>query len=142
ISLSDENDCSVIDTGLAYLTLASTHILRGGTSVCKNNPNDPCCINCGQQAPTGCPSPASDPACASSLNDDNDPIALRCFDQKRKFGIDFLFPISRYVAGLTQPTIYSREGLQVPNPLFTDNQCGGVNCKPARDPRQVFFATI
>ena len=26
---------------------------------------------------------------------------LRCFDQKRRFGIDFLYPVDRYVAGTT-----------------------------------------
>jgi len=52
-----------------------------------------------------------------SANEDQ--LNLRCFDQKRRFGFDLLFPIERYTAGLTHKTVPNRQGMQVPNPLFT-----------------------
>src|SRR5690606_1197707 len=48
----------------------------------------------------------------------DDPLNLRCFDQKRRFGSDFLFPISRYVNALSDPQIEDRSGNLVDNPLF------------------------
>jgi hypothetical protein len=52
------------------------------------------------------------------LNAVDDPLNLRCFDQKRRFGIDFLYPIDRYRRGFSEITIADREGNPVPNPLF------------------------
>jgi hypothetical protein len=46
-------------------------------------------------------------------------MELRCFDQKRRFGEAFLFPLERYRRGLTELTVIDREGREVPNPLFT-----------------------
>jgi hypothetical protein len=91
---------------------------------CATNPNDPCCKNCGQ-APGNCP---VDPTCADPnggagpalYSDVEDNINLRCWDQKRRFGIDFLYPIDRYTQGFTQSTIPDRDGNIVANPLFSD----------------------
>ncbi|HEU5074705.1 MAG TPA: hypothetical protein VFU02_11035, partial [Polyangiaceae bacterium] len=49
---------------------------------------------------------------------------LRCFDQKRRFGVDLLYPVDRYVSGLTGIEIEdswrcTEDGCPVvPNPLF------------------------
>jgi hypothetical protein len=56
------------------------------------------------------------------FNDQEDPINLRCFDQKRRFGVDFLFPLDRYVNGLTQRNVTDRYGNVQPNPLFVGNR--------------------
>ena len=53
------------------------------------------------------------------------------FDQKRRFGIDFLWPIDRYVAGLSSPTVADRYGNVVTNPLLAN-----------RDPSRVVFTAI
>jgi hypothetical protein len=49
---------------------------------------------------------------------------LRCFDQKRRFGFDFLYPVSRYIDGLKNAQVKNRRGELVPNPLYTDAETG------------------
>jgi len=69
---------------------------------------------------------AQDSVCGAQLADSivatwdtlHDSLNLRCFDQKRRFGFDFLYPIERYSAALTSPKIASRAGTMVDNPLF------------------------
>ena len=105
-------------------------------------PNDPCCASCGQQTPAGCP---EDPTCLeangalATLTNLEDPPNLRCFDQKRRFGIDYLYPVDRYIGALTQATIPNREGLLVPNPIFSDLDPSDSNAV-VRDPGLVFVA--
>ncbi len=43
---------------------------------------------------------------------------LRCFDQKRRFGIDFLNKLDRYTNALTKDQVPNRAGELVDNPLF------------------------
>jgi hypothetical protein len=141
VLLTDEDDCSTREGGQYYLS--NQVVVPGGggqlfhlppaRSECAQNPDSPCCASCGQDAPAGCPPNASDPACqAATLSDAEDPINLRCFDQKRRFGIDFLYPVARYVDGLGQPLVPARDGSMAPNPLFT----GG------RSPELVMMAAI
>jgi len=151
LQLSDENDCSISETGQFYLA-AQLRNPGGGTpfrmprarSECATNPNDPCCLSCGQTAPANCP---VDPTCKDGngqlayLSEAEDNINLRCFDQKRRFGIDFLYPIDRYVDGLTQTMIADRAGNMVPNPIFSDLNPGDDN-STVRDPGLVFMGTI
>jgi hypothetical protein len=127
VLLSDENDCSMIDYGLGWL-VANEGRLPRSVSKCAENPNDRCCFDCRQSTiPTGCPLPAQDPECqkdmgegfgAGALASYEDAANLRCWQQKRRFGFDLLFPIQRYVDGLTNTTVMNRSGLGVPNPLF------------------------
>src|SRR5690606_19770174 len=131
VSLSDENDCSMIPEGQGFNVLGgSFHRAR---SACKENPNDVCCFSCGSADREGCTPKASDPEC--QINDgrlDNSEHSdnLRCFDQKRYYGVDFLFPTKRYVDALTQQVVPNRQGEMVQNPLFSDLQCeNGVGCK-------------
>lgn len=150
MQLSDENDCSINETGQYYI--AGQLRLGGGTpfrmprprAICATNPDDPCCMSCGQVAPANCP---VDPTCKDAngqlamLSEAEDSINLRCFDQKRRFGIDFLYPVDRYVDALTQPQIVDRAGNMVANPIFSDLNPGDGNGK-VRDPGMVFYATI
>ena len=75
----------------------------------------------------------------AALRSENDSLNLRCFDQKRRFGVDFLYPIERYVEGLTQSRSRNRAGELVQNPLYSDLQTGTAI---ARDVSLVFLAGI
>jgi len=127
LMLTDENDCSTKEYGQFYYV---NQLREGATAVrmpraraeCAIDPNDPCCLSCGQ-APGACP---PDPSCEgpnggpATLTPDEDDINLRCWDQKRRFGIDFKYPIDRYTQAFTQATITNRAGELVSNPLFSD----------------------
>jgi hypothetical protein len=71
----------------------------------------------------------------------DDHANLRCFDQKRRFGINFLHPIERYVEGLTSATVTNISGQLVPNPIFSDLDPAD-NLSTLRDPSLVVFAGI
>jgi hypothetical protein len=128
ILVSDENDCSVRDGGQYFFALqgssggAQFHLPRA-RSECATDPYGPCCASCGQTTPDGCPPSEADPTCQLGVHDNaSDPINLRCFDQKRRFGLDFLQPLDRYVRGFTEPEVPNRAGEVVPNPLFASGR--------------------
>ncbi len=120
--------------------------LAPGTSECMDNPDWPACRSCYL---------ASDGACssASTLPAPADPVNLRCWNQKQRFGVDMLYPLQRYIDGLSQDTVYDRDGFRVPNPLYDDlpyraavasgtvSQLGRGRVE-ARPSRLVFFAPI
>lgn len=135
VLLSDENDCSVAikrEPNQYNVILNRTFQLRPGTTACKTNPDSPECEAC-----TFLPEKHNDPECQYDPLYDN--VNLRCFEQKRRFGWDVLFPIKRYVDGLTQASIDGQL-----NPIFcTDIDKEANKCKVApRDPSLVFFAGI
>ncbi len=113
VMLTDENDCSLAIGAQSWVVLAiddSRPFFRG-SSACDADPNAACCYSCALGAPAGC---AADPICAADpenevlenrLPRDADGLNLRCFRQKQRFGIDFLYPTERYVNALTQPTL-------------------------------------
>ncbi|HEY6727198.1 MAG TPA: hypothetical protein VI197_24355 [Polyangiaceae bacterium] len=78
IMLTDEDDCSVSDTGAGWKIAAPDRL----TELDADHPN------------------------------------LRCFDQKRRFGESFLFPVERYVRAFGAEEIEDRAGNSVQNPLF------------------------
>ena len=148
--LSDENDCSIRESGQYYYAAQQTNAnatkfhLPRPRSECATNPNDECCVSCGQATPSGCP---VDPTCTDPgggtavLTDLEDQANLRCFDQKRRFGIDFLYPVDRYTTALTSTTIANRNGELVPNPIFSDLNPNDSNTN-IRDPGLVVLAGI
>jgi hypothetical protein len=147
VMLTDENDCSVKEYGQFYYAVQQRspsdpkkgfHLPRARKE-CAANPNDACCKSCGQKADS-CP-PDDECAKAPNLNDSEDDINLRCFDQKRRFGIDFLYPIDRYTTGLTSATVPNRQGDLVQNPLFTDLNPSDQDSN-VRDAGLVFLAGI
>jgi len=94
------------------------------TSACATSANDPCCQSCGEStANAGCPPIAKDSECrkGSTLESADDQPNLRCFDQKRRFGFEVLYPTARYVNGFGDGTVPDRNGKLVPNPLFHRN---------------------
>jgi hypothetical protein len=131
VLVTDENDCSTRDGGQYYFSSQASdpgdpnksfHLPRA-RAACAGNPDDPCCASCGQATPSGCLPTSADAACnAPPFSAEEDPINLRCFDQKRRFGIDFLQPIERYTKGLTEASVSLRDGSIVDNPLFAGNR--------------------
>jgi len=144
VMLTDENDCSITDEqGQAFLALqayegSSTFHLPPGTSACASTPSSPECTSCWQA------DPQKHPECASAWPDPDldDPLSLRCYRQKQRFGIDFLYPVDRYVAALTLPNL---PGIDAgPNPLFClDSDAAGAGCATAsRDRSKIVLAGI
>jgi hypothetical protein len=130
IMLSDENDCSfVTENGFIGAYAASINLsLAKGSSQCDSNPNDQCCYTCASPKPDNCAS-----GCDGSPADDK--INLRCFNQKKRFGVDFLYPTARYVNALKSQSICPARwdldpngcdpGGLVQNPLYADLSGGG-----------------
>jgi hypothetical protein len=123
VVLSDENDCSIIDSGQGFLVslqMSGQFHMPRATSVCAEDPNDVCCRSCQSVGvPAGCSPAADDAECQKGANTfAEDHPSLRCFDQKRRFGFDLLFPIQRYVDGLSAVQVRNRAGELVQNPLF------------------------
>lgn len=144
LMLSDEDDCSVRANGQYYFALQQRnpgnpnqqfHLPRA-RSECAIDPEDPCCASCGQATPAGCP---VDPTCSQGpVSAADDHPNLRCFDQKRRFGIDFMYPVQRYVDALTVDVVTDRDGMPQRNPLLPE----AVDGEPVRDARYVVLAGI
>jgi hypothetical protein len=133
VLLTDENDCSTREGGQYYLSnqvyagSGTPYHLPRGRAICATAPEDRCCVSCGQQTPDGCLPVSADTSCQLGAFDDvGDPLNLRCFEQKRRFGIDFLYPVERYVEALSAATIPDREGKLVPNPLFAGGRAADL----------------
>ncbi|WP_437733033.1 hypothetical protein [Sorangium sp. So ce1335] len=146
IMLSDENDCSIREESRNYLVAETRNGFRlwRPRPECAENPADPCCRSCSQPTPAGCPEVEE---CTGSdgfparLTAEEDPVNSRCWDQKRRFGFDFLYPIERYRRAFTEAQIENRRGELVPNPIFSDLDAGDDD-SDIRDPGLVFFAGI
>ncbi len=126
VMLTDENDCSVRDGGQFWIPLETANNFRmpRGSSQCAANPNDQCCYSCGTNPPSGC----QDGCQAGKFYDvGDDNVNMRCFDQKRRFGLDFLNPIWRYVDGLKSETVCNLRGGQLKSDAAF--AADGVGCK-------------
>ncbi|MFO0567445.1 MAG: hypothetical protein U0263_17430 [Polyangiaceae bacterium] len=148
VMLTDENDCSIVDGGFNWIAAQTAtpnntafHLPRG-TSACATNPDSACCRSCAsaEPPPSGCGEIAQDPECQKgSWDDAGDHPNLRCYRQKQRFGLSFLYPTARYVEALTSPMICptwdgkgKAEGCAlIPNPLLA-----------TRNPGLVFLAGI
>jgi hypothetical protein len=146
IMLSDENDASPREGATYYLSQqGGGYHLPKPRAACATDPTSPCCRSCGQEPGAGCDTSMDD--CydvngnVKPLSGAEDPIGLRAWDQKRRFGIDFLQPIQRYADGLTKRMVVDRYGNMVQNPLFTDQRPGAARGS-VRDPSLVFLAGI
>ena len=112
IMLTDENDCSFKASGQSYMMLENSPAYRASTQ-CESDPNDACCQTCGAGALANCPSEGGkalgcsegDGTYGSLPNDETQPhwddLNVRCFKQKERFGLDFLYPVERYANALT-----------------------------------------
>jgi hypothetical protein len=153
IMMTDENDCSIVDSGQGFYSIIpasgapAVSILGHGTTACLLNPNDPCCYNCFQPQNPACPDKNQDPECqAGPWTRDKDPENLRCWHQKERYGVDFLYSVQRYINGFTNDMVPDRAGEAVKNPLFSDlsAQCRTTNqgCAGERDKSLVFVAGV
>ncbi len=146
VMLTDENDCSIRDGGQFFW---ATQIYQPGTNypyrmpkaraACATDPASDCCRSCTQPPGPGCNTNKDD--CAEPFAPLDDSINLRCFDQKRRFGIDFLWPLQRYIDGIGSDQVQDRNGNIVPNPLFSDLQPEDTNSR-VRDAGLVFVTAI
>ncbi|WP_437827432.1 hypothetical protein [Sorangium sp. So ce1153] len=143
IMLSDENDCSIREGGTAYKVAQAGRLPRPRKECSEKGPDDPCCKSCSVDRGE-CP---IDETCGvpggpfEVLSDVEDPPNLRCFDQKRRFGANLLYPIDRYTKALTEPQIQDHEGNVVDNPIFSDLDPTDGNAT-VRPPELVFFAGL
>lgn len=119
--LTDENDCSVRASGQGYLALSNTR-LRGATNACDSDPNSECCRPCGAELAASCDADPATNGCADNMADAYEARSLRCFDQQRRFGVNFLRSTDVYVGGFTNPLVADRNGMGQPNALFTDDR--------------------
>ncbi len=158
IMLADEDDCSVRDTDIGWYNLDQSRGITRASAACESDPNDACCRSCSFAVPAGCPSNEEDAACSTSpimAREEEQSVYgqnLRCIDQRRKYGFDYLFPVERYVLGLTSawlPEGYNELGEPLrdeageirfaPNPLYSEP----VGMQMAvRDPSSVYFVGI
>ncbi len=117
--------------------------MRPGTSACEQNPNSPDCKSCYEGSAGGDPTCQASP---SGLDIKQDGVSMRCFEQKRRFGLDMLYPTEKYVRALFEDTVYDRNGYRVANPLFQDlpyEKKTVTRAKlPGRSKSFVFFAGI
>jgi hypothetical protein len=142
VMLTDENDCSLRHDPQSYLALqandgtAPFHLSRG-TEACLTDPWSPDCKSCREV------SVVDYPECSDGWIDPakDDPLSLRCFEQQRRFGLDFLHPVRRYIDAMTDPRL--DDGTL--NPVFckettdaTRTTCAAV----MRDPSRVYLAGI
>jgi len=148
VMLTDENDCSVMDRSIGYLVgNPDEGAMPRSTSACDTNPNDPCCLSCIQANwPDGCSDPQTDAKCQAGLyhgdvDRSGDRLNLRCYDQKRRFGLDFLYATSRYVTGLSNATVTTRDGTTVTNPLYAASSIY-PNQTPRTDASRIFLMGI
>jgi hypothetical protein len=174
VMLTDENDCSFRTTGQSWRLTQLADPAVGGdftaqyksSAACETNPEDACCFSCGLvaagQVPNGC-SPdscmegggvAAYPPWGSNAAGEPpspDHPNLRCFEQKRRFGLDYLFPVQRYVNALKSVQICpGNPDLSVSNgcapqlnPLYDDLSTSDVAAKkPPRPSSLVFLAGI
>lgn len=144
--LTDENDCSTVDGGFNWMASQTSnpnntqfHLPRA-TSACAANPDSPCCRSCASAEgapPSGCQPLSSDSECQKDggfYDDQGDHPNLRCWHQKRRFGLSFLYPTQRYVEALTAPSICPKwdgtgpvAGCQpIANPLLATRSAGLV----------------
>ena len=75
VMLTDENDCSIVDGGIGWLTARATQsgqqfTMAQATAACDEDPNDPCCRSCAlneSAPPPGCQALSEDANCIAGL---------------------------------------------------------------------------
>jgi len=126
----------------------------GGTDGCTSG--EGACLPCWSAG-------ASGDGCKATLPQTEDPMGLRAYDMKRRFGVDPQFPLSRYIRGFREARVPNRDGehddngsytgesdASCTNPLFAaelpDAEASETDlCRlpeGLRGPEDVFFAVI
>ena len=122
VMLTDKSDCSIRDADSGWVAADLITSIPTGSAACATNPNDKCCYSCSVAPPAGCA--AGCPNSAPAATDDGPYQAggTRCWNQKRRFGYDFLYPKSRYVVALTKKIL-------CPDQTFGDMDCDCIAAK-------------
>lgn len=158
VMLADEDDCSVRDSDIGWLNIDEFQGVTRASSACEADPNDACCRSCAHAPAAGCLTNEEDAACVlgKTMAPEDEILVgganLRCVDQKRKYGFDYLYPVSRYVLGFTSewlPEGFNQQGEPfrdedgnvkfLRNPLYSE-PVGPNNA--IRDASSVFFVGI
>ncbi len=128
VMFTDENDCSIRDTDLGWVPTKPSTSIPASSPACATNPNDKCCCSCSATPPAGCM--ACSGTTTTATNDGPYQMNIRCWQEKRRFGYEFLYPKSRYVVGLTHAEL-------CPDQTFGDMDCDcglahniGASCSP------------
>lgn len=141
ILLADENDASLRPDAIGRYSAEMAGVpMPRPRAECATDPAGACCVSCIEAIPAGCsgdggcaePGAVANPANYLDQGDPDNGITLRHWESKRRFGIDFLTPIDRYVEALSSPTLTLGEAETAPNPVFA----GG------RQPRHVVYTAI
>jgi hypothetical protein len=115
VLLSDEDDSSAdplafqgsawrFENASSSPNCSDCEALPRGTAACASNPAAATCTSC-QFAPM-------DPSCSANggfYTAEQDPLNVRFYEMKRRFGVDPQFPISRYVDAFTKKFVPSRQ---------------------------------
>lgn len=158
VMLTDEDDCSGMEgggyydnAGYGWLVPETSRPFSTASTQCTDNPNDACCYSClFAEAPEGCVDTCERDVAGDGLEltPPDDRANMRCHDAQRRFGLDLLYPPSRYVDGLskkaivdTQLTTDPEDPVLVPNPLLLGASLDEAE-RSARPPNQVFLAGI
>jgi hypothetical protein len=164
IAITDENEStvdprSVRGEGHRFESRAGA---PRATPICATSPEDPGCMPCplAPQGTAGCENPFFGGTGANGVGDPDDPLNVRFFHMKERFGVDPRYPAERYVTALTSKTVPNRTDEHPPgqdayapvkscnNPLFAAALPRGSSeetCKLAPGTRaagQIFFAAI
>jgi hypothetical protein len=162
VMLTDENDCSIMDGGSTYPNAGLGWTLGefgsnfpdvgGGPNAtkypvashyCEQNPNHACCFSCFRDdLPSACKDSSALDSCTGPgqprLTPELDRPNTRCFDTKRRFGVDLLYPVQRYVNAIVSTDVPNQTtGESDPNPLLL-----GIDGKTPRPPGLVFVGGI
>ena len=127
VLLSDENDSSVDPlsvSGTGLTAMGDSFEMPRATSACASEPTSDACTSC-----AFADADPSDPACDGTLTPTN--VGTRTFHDKQRFGVELLYPISRYVSGLTNPKVPDRDGEHPIDPITAGpsaNYVGSADC--------------
>lgn len=115
VVLSPDDDCSLRPGAGALLDHEGP--LPRARDVCSQHPDDACCAPCGAAVPERC---GADPSCEKEPlhSAASDPPSLRCWEARRRFGVDVLEEPSRYVSAWRDTVL---EG-GAPNALFRNGR--------------------
>ena len=143
VMLTDENDCSIRDTDVGWVSAKTDTSITSGSTKCAENPNDKCCYSCTVSGPPGgCANGCA--GAGPAVDDGTYQANIRCWQQKRRFGYEFLYPKSRYVVGLTKKEL-------CPDQSFGDMDCDceyansiGASCNPGgrRMPNPLYSTVV
>lgn len=113
--ITDEDDCSFRRDAVGRYGTDPGSPMPRPRAECVDDPASPCCASCIEAAPVGCEGdggcdmpgcqdPEKCPGNFHATSSEND-RQYRCLDPKRRFGLDLLYPVTRYAQGFQSPVV-------------------------------------